>query len=86
MSKKQTSKWMKHMVEVHWLDACTTSSWRSRAESLKLASPAHCRTVGYVLKATKKSITLIQSQGDNEDMNGSMTIPRSWVSKIRKLK
>jgi hypothetical protein len=78
--------WMKRVVEVCWQDACTTSRWRSRADYLKLATPAHCRTVGYILKQTKKSITVIQTQGDNEDLNASMTIPMDWVTKIKVLR
>lgn len=80
------SPYMKHVVEVHWVDACTTSRWRSRKDYLALATPANCRTVGYILKQTKKSITVVQTQGDNEDMNGSMTIPMGWVEKVRRLR
>lgn len=80
------SKWMKELLEVHWHDACTTSLWRSRKDYLELAEPVHCRTVGYLLKKTKRSLTLIMTQGNNDDINGSMTIPRDWIQKITTLR
>lgn len=75
--------WMKHVVEVTWYDAISMRGWRDKATYAKQKA-APCRTVGYIIKKTKREMVLAQTQGGDE-INGSMTIPRDWVQKIRKL-
>lgn len=82
-----TSEWpLKELVEVEWVDSCTFGRWRPKAE-YAAAEPAHCRTAGYLLKADKQCVTIVQSMGRDmvEPISDSMTIPRGCVTRIRRL-
>lgn len=73
------------MVEVEWHDACGSAGWKDIAEYNNLV-PMKCRTVGYLLKQSKKEITIALTQAVNHDLNQSICIPAAWVTKIRKLR
>ncbi len=78
--------WNNKVVEITWVDACTSDKWRSRKEYLRITKPLAIKTVGYLIKKNKKCVAVVQSQGANDDYSDSMTIPRDWVQKIRRLK
>ena len=71
------------IVEVEWNDANSRSSW-SGLDVYLAHDVAKCRTVGYLLKKSKKSITLVMSQSEEDcDCNAAMSIPMPWVTKFR---
>ena len=74
------------LVEVEWMDSCTDRGWHSREEYLKTIAVDRCRTAGYLLKSSRTSLTVVQSQSDlTGNLTDSITIPRSAVKSVRKL-
>ena len=73
------------MVEIEWVDSATTRGWNSPGQFVE--SPlAHCRTVGYLLKRTKKYVVVVQSLGDDTHNAGEgLGIPASCVKRLRRL-
>lgn len=83
-SKKQWP--LTEVIEVHWYDANARSSWASREEYMS-HDIAPVVSVGYLLKDTKKSVTLVSSMGvDWDDCNGAISIPQSWIVKKKVLR
>lgn len=73
------------IVEVEWEDSAAEGGWSKRDRYLA-QEPAQCRTVGYLLKADRKKVILLQSCHPKEDrFTDSLTIPRSCVTSMRKL-
>ena len=70
------------IVEVSWYDANGRGGWADR-QDYESHGPAKIISVGYLLKRTKKFITLVGSQGEGDDVNQAMSIPMPWCSKIR---
>lgn len=80
-----SEKWpQKTIVEVSWLDACVQGKWGRKDDYLK-EGPMLCRTAGYLLKKDKSVVIIVQSQSVAGGVADSMTIPRSCVTKIRRL-
>ena len=44
-------------VEVHWVDIVDRSGWRSMSKAKK-AKCDKCRTVGYVIKSSRKTLNI----------------------------
>ena len=72
------------VVEILWRDAATTHGWRGQSEPGDKETVA-CRTSGYLLRRTKKEITVSQNLSEYDSTGEWMTIPMSCVSKIRRL-
>ena len=73
------------IAEVEWIDSSASGSWRKRQEYEK-EQPSECRTAGYLLKANRHCVVIVQSidpEGDN--VSDSMTIPRSCVKSVTRL-
>jgi hypothetical protein len=74
------------IVEVYWFDAHSRGGWDS-VESYLEHDIAPVVTVGYLLRETKKSITITQTQGiEQNDVNGAIAIPLSWIVKKKVLR
>ena len=73
------------VVEVHWNDACSMSGWRDISQ-YRTHKPSSVVSVGYLLKKTKKVVTLVMTQGEEDDCNGAMAIPVPWITKYRVLR
>ena len=73
------------IMEVHWQDANGLSGWKD-ISVYNEHQTANCKTVGYLLKRTSKTITLALSQCDNADINSAIIIPLAWTTKIRILR
>ena len=84
---EQKLKWpLTKVIEVSWWDANARSAWGSREEYMH-HDIAPCLTVGYLLKQTKKSVTVVMTQGaDFDDVNQAISIPMNWVEKIKVLR
>lgn len=80
-------KWpLTTVLEISWYDANAKSRWGSLEEYLE-HDIAPVLSTGYLLKESKKSITLIQSMGtDWDDVNGAIAIPKSWIIKRKVLR
>ena len=74
-------------MEVSWIDSNGYGRWASLGD-LRNHSVASCKSIGYLLKETKKEIILVGTQSYCNDGDGMQTlaIPRGCVIKIRRLK
>ena len=72
-------------VEVEWDDSCSNNGWQC-ADTAKSHSTAQCRTVSYLVKSSKKSITLVQSLSNTGNISELMAIPRGCIKSIKVLK
>ena len=73
------------LVLVNWVDSCSWHEWQS-PESAAKAGPTQCRTVGWQITGTKKSISVVQSVNECDDVSETWIIPRSCVRRIRRLR
>lgn len=71
------------LVLVDWEDSNVHGGWNS-IEHYADCQPSKCRTVGWVAKKDRHSITVVQSLSANEVSDG-MTIPRGCVKSIKYL-
>ena len=81
------------IVEVRWLDSMMRGRWDSEAEYLKWAKEIEGqphRSVGYLLRSSKRSIVLVQSVSEFADgernLSDAVSIPRSAVLGAKVLK
>lgn len=80
-------------VEITWADATSRSSWGSLKNHLG-QQPMEIESVGYLTKNDRKVVQIVQSKrdkyADDEDdtpvVADSLTIPKGWVRKIRRLR
>ena len=72
-------------VEVFWADAATCNRWGTIEEHQE-HTPAAVRSVGYLSLKTPKVIQILQSIGQDSTAADSLTIPRQWVKKVRRLR
>lgn len=81
------TKWpLTKVLEVTWFDANAKSGWGSR-EEYNQHDIAPVVSIGYLLRESKRSITLVSSQGvDWDDVNGAIAIPKSWIAKQKILR
>lgn len=70
------------IVEVEWEDAVETSEW-SEVDSLR-NRPMPTRSVGYLVKKSKRAITLVSLLNDHHSSLG-VTIPTGMVRRIHLL-
>lgn len=67
-------------VEIEWLDSSHTSGWLENYPNDDLK----CRSVGYLLEKTNKSIRIVQSLAEGQS-DAMLEIPISSVLKYKKL-
>jgi len=75
------------LVKITWWDhsSYSTQCWRSRAEVEEL-KPLKVHTVGYVVKETKRYITLVNTWvADDEELRGELCIIKSCIKRIRRV-
>ena len=73
------------IVEVEWRDSVSRGRWSTREDYSK-ETPANCTSVGYLLKSDREKVIIVQSTEEKSYVLDSITIPRSCVQAIRKLK
>lgn len=72
------------LVEVSWVDSASTNGWRGKQEPDDV--PCKCRTVGYLLKRTKRTLTVAQNLSEFGSTGEWMQIPAAVVKRVRRLK
>ena len=74
-------------VEVTWADATSVTAWATLDEH-QAVEPRVVKSAGYLSRADKSSVQIVQSvQQDPDGLVGdSLTIPRGWVKRIRRLR
>ena len=74
------------MVIVEWEDSAFAQGWMSR-DSVKTHSVSIIVSVGLLVAENDKQITIMQSDSVNTEQYGDgMTIPKSAITRIRRLK
>jgi hypothetical protein len=75
------------LVHVEWLDSHSTDGWKPFGEMANDATPAACRTVGWLVYENAKAIMLVASVIDQHHVypagTGTMTIPRKCIKSMR---
>jgi hypothetical protein len=72
------------LVEVTWVDSYTQHGWKPTTDFLE-DQGFDCKSVGYLIQKSAEWVQLIQTQGPNDKLADSITIPRACVKKIRSL-
>ena len=72
-------------VEVVWEDAASANSAWKPLEDIR-ATTVVIRSVGYLLEVTDRRVTLLQNAGDNGRAADTITVPRSCVRSMRRLR
>lgn len=82
---KKRERWpLGNPVEIVWKDHVSSGGWR-RPESYD-DRLALCRTVGYVLRETTETVTLMQSQSSSTgDVSDSTVIGKRLIVRRRRL-
>ena len=77
------------LLEVCWDDAYGTHGWEDLESVVKSELvDCPCITVGYFIGQTNKMVCLAQTRGlseDHSDINGTITIPKGMIKKVRRL-
>lgn len=68
--------------KVTWIDSCVNNGWRFDDDFPK---PSKVKSIGYIIKETKKYIVLTSSKSDVNSYVGPMAIPRSAIIKMEKI-
>ena len=73
-------------IEITWLDHCgwADTRWHNIEDSAAL-KPVTVKTVGYVIKETKKYIVVASVISEAEHTNGEMCIIKGCITKRKKL-
>lgn len=70
------------LVTVEWVDAHSEDAWTDIEEIDN--SPMVCRTVGYLIKETKQTVSVAGTVSDDGQACCIMHIPRAWIRWIKK--
>jgi hypothetical protein len=74
---------MPKLVELTWVDTSCLPHWQDEGEIPELIK---CHTVGYILRDTKRDVTLAFTYSDDRGTISPMTIPKSCITKRRRIK
>ena len=71
-------------VEIEWEDSSgpATGVWHRLNDYDH--SPSRCRTLGYVVKETKRYVVVASSVSDADSLSGLITIPKSAIRKRKR--
>lgn len=74
------------IIEVEWDDAATLQGWHSERRLAEDDGLSPCKTVGYFLRETKKSVQFSKSiSPDGDTRCDTESIPKDTIRKIRRL-
>lgn len=76
---------LNEILEIEFEDSSCHTGWRTNAVLDRDSDVEQCRTVGYFYKETKKGIRLSPAIGSGE-RSDTWTIPKSCISKVRRLR
>lgn len=72
-------------VKIIWIDSQISSSWQNLREfSSKKIKDLYIESTGYLIKKTKYSIIIAQSQDRNNNFSNLSEIPRCSIVRIKK--
>lgn len=74
------------MVEVEWTDSGGQSYWHDPADSVSTEAEMQCLSVGYMAEDSERVVCLVMGVGGMGQHLNSMTIPRSNVLKVTRLR
>ena len=71
---------VKQIKFIRWLDSCNcrTPNWKNKKDVADL-DPVEMHTVGFVVKETKKYITVVGTRGQADHYIGEMCIPKGTI-------
>ncbi|MEE8522183.1 MAG: hypothetical protein V3S83_12555 [Gemmatimonadota bacterium] len=73
------------LVRIRWVDASSGDEGWMDMSDFKLPDQ-RCLSVGWVVCEDDKQITLCATRGEYEDdINGTITIPKPWIGEIQPL-
>ncbi|MEQ1726733.1 MAG: hypothetical protein ABL982_00015 [Vicinamibacterales bacterium] len=76
---------LRELVVITWHDSYTRGRWYELEEHRKVCGlPMECRTVGWVTKRDKETITVVQTMS-GDAVSDSMTIPLSCIRRVRRV-
>jgi len=75
---------LKQMVYILWHDAQSEGPGWVASEDIN-TELAVCHSIGFIHIEDKEKITILQSYGES-DVSQSLTIPKGWIIKIKKLR
>lgn len=82
--KRRKAKWAaKEVLEIEFDDSSSSQGWRDKDRVY--CGATRCRTVGYLLKETKRTITVVQSIADENDVDHVWRVPRGAILRMRRL-
>ena len=75
---------MKKVVYVEWDDSASSagSIWKNK-ETVANFNTCRCKTIGFVIKETKDTLTIVSSSDGGDYVSGDMSIPKSAIRKRR---
>lgn len=77
---------MHKIIYIEWQDAVGADGW-SRMTNIEKEGLATIKTVGFLLKETKESVTVLHSIDISNNMSGAwMVIPTAQIKKRKFLK
>lgn len=74
-----------HAYVIKWRDSCSNGGWR-RVDTLDREEIAIITSVGWIVRQTKKEITITTSMSDRGNVMDTLTIPREAVTMMTRLK
>ena len=85
--KKQEYK-ENELLEIEWVDTTTVQNWHSPNSKLLTINDglSECKSVGFFLRQTKKSIQITQALCDDGGRCNTQVIPLSTITKIKRVK
>jgi hypothetical protein len=70
------------VVHIEWIDSCSNSGWRNPEED----GISHIHSVGLLVREQPEYVTLSSSKGEYGKYSDMMSIPRSCITRMKKLK
>lgn len=75
------------LVLVEWEDAHSENSWYTKEEVEKNhCLPLLVKTVGFLVKKSKKGISITSGKASNNALLGNFFVPAGMIKKVSKLK
>lgn len=86
--KLRKCKDLRHLplVEITWRDAAVGGGWGSLAYYRANNGTSQVSTVGYLTKNSKFEIQVVQSISIDGNVADSMSIPKAWICRTRRLR
>jgi hypothetical protein len=70
------------LVRVDWLDSAGSARWSAKRKM----TATHCSSVGWLTHKSKTTLTISASRNDQGDWADQTAIPRSVVTRVRRLR